>query len=150
MCCMLVSELLFLSTICLDIAWPSAVSFSAAHKRTVQTMKRFTEFLLNPKSCDLGSQRVNCLEYILRSLLKPDIFTDTGKEILAAIPSTLLLFRLKEGPEDSWRSVDDYILDIFKLGSYKLQPVHRCRTVLELVLKDETVKEGAISLVSKP
>ena len=94
MCCMLVSELLFLSTICLDIAWPSSISFSASHKRTVQSMKRFTEFLLSPKSCDLGAHRVNCLEYILKSLLKPDIFTETGRGILTAIPSMLLLFRL--------------------------------------------------------
>lgn len=111
-------------------------------------MKRFTEFLLDSKSTDLGQLRVASLAMVLKSLLKFYSLNKNGNNVLAAIPSTVLLFRLKEGPSDNWRIADEYLLDIFKSGTYSLQPVHRCRSALELALKEDSIKEGTILIVS--
>ncbi|THH12376.1 hypothetical protein EW145_g35 [Phellinidium pouzarii] len=119
-------------------------SFASKFDRETALATKFvTDFLLSSDASRPGSQRIDALGSVLKCVQRL-LLRRISSDVIASIPTMLLVFRLREGPIDDWQAVDKFLLDIFNSGNILLQPSSSNVIVLELALREEWRESGQL------
>ncbi|KAH8118428.1 hypothetical protein DFH11DRAFT_671972 [Phellopilus nigrolimitatus] len=141
-------DLFRVTVICFKANLPNPDFISRFNREVALVARRSLNFLLSSDTPLLVSQRVDGLASIVQSVNSLRFPNDVGRNILASVPTTLLVFRLKDGPKEDWRSVDKALHDLYSSGTFPLEPRNLSSLVLEMALRKEWGIDGLILIVS--
>ena len=105
---------------------------SESLRSTIYWLRRGLDVLLSSELAIPTRCRVENTARMLESVRAIGLPNPSVTNSLNTIPTVLLLYRLKEGPNHDWKLVDKVLLDLFKDG-WGLQSVNACSTSLKLI-----------------
>ncbi|KAI5124851.1 hypothetical protein M0805_007285 [Coniferiporia weirii] len=140
--CVVLAGLFGISVLCFKAEQPSPTFVSKFDRQISLVTRRMMDFFLSSDPARSRSVRIDAISSVLKGVEQLVLSNRTGRDLLASVPTILLIFRLREGPSEDWRPVDMSLLDIFNAGFLALQPSNSGTLALELVLQGEWGESG--------
>lgn len=140
------TDVLSISIVLSDLARQDETHISIYDRELDDIARRILEFLLKSEP-SLNSQRYEAIASLIWNVQQLLSRCVVCRDILASIPTAILIFRLRQGPGAEWQPVDNSLHEYFKTGTISLHPQNSVTLVLELALKNDVEKENRLLIV---